>query len=125
MKLFGKKPESRQSDRKLLESILQNQVALGKKLDALDKRLAAFEKKQEKNFSSIISNLFIIYGKQVMARLNFLELSEGKPISISENEKREIENSMAETPDPKLLVLPLPAREQREQAAKKRKSRLN
>lgn len=125
MKLFGKKPANSTSDRTLLENILQNQVVLGKKLDAIDKRLAAFEKKEEKHFSSIISNLFIIYGKQVMARLNFLELSEGKPISISENEKREIENSMAENPDARMLILPLPAREQQAQAAKKRKSRLN
>lgn len=125
MKLFGKKPAGGKSERELLEIILQNQVALGKKLDAMEKKMAAFEKKEERRFANIISNLFIIYGKQVMARLNFIELAEGRPISVSENEKREIQNSLSENPDKNMLILPLPNREDTEKAAKKRKSRLN
>ena len=103
MKLFSKK----QNDHELLQAIAESQVALAKKLEAIEKRLEKLDKKQTEGFSDTVRGIFILYGKEVMARLNFMELSEGKPISASENEMHEIRNSLRNEPDPNFLILPL------------------
>ena len=125
MAFFGKK---KQSDRDLLLTIAQNQLALAKKLEAVEKKLEKFDKKQSENFGHVLRGLFIMYGKAVMARLNFIELSEGKPISVSENEMREIRNSLRDDPDPDTLVLPLKRdvlQKPTQEFKNKRKSKLN
>lgn len=103
MKLFSK----RQNDHELLLTIAENQVLLSKKLETIEKRLEKLDKKQTEGFSDTVRGLFILYGKAVMSRLNFMELSEGKPISVSANELHEIRNSQSDEPNPKHLVLPL------------------
>jgi hypothetical protein len=91
----------------LLQTIAANQVLLAKKLEAIEKRLEKMDKKQTQGFGDTLRGLFILYGKAVMARLNFMELSEGRPISVSNNELNEIRNSQAAEPNPKFLILPL------------------
>lgn len=103
MKLFSK----RQTDHDLLLTIAENQALLVKKLEAVEKRLEKLDKKQTEGFNDTVRGLFILYGKAVMARLNFMELSEGRPISASENELNEIRNSLRDEPNPDFLILPL------------------
>lgn len=103
MKLFSKSPK----ETDLLKTIAQNQVLLAKKLENIEARLEKMDKKQSKGFLDTLNGLFILYGKAVMARLNFMELSEGKPISASANEWQEIKNSLSPKPNPNLLVLPI------------------
>lgn len=117
----------KQSDSDLLKTIAQNQVALGKKLEQIEKRLVSMEKQQKAGFADTVRGLFILYGKAVMARLNFMELSEGKPISASENEWKEIKNSKSPRPNPNILILPLDGQigEENEKYKEVRKSKLN
>ena len=103
MKLFSKSP----NEKELLMTIAQNQVLLSKKLENIEKRLDKMDKRQTQGFADTIKGLFILYGKAVMARLNFIELSEGKPISASANEWREIKNSQSPRPNPNILILPI------------------
>ena len=124
MKLFSK----RQTDHDLLLTIAQNQALLVKKLEAMEERLKKLDKKQTEGFGDMVRGLFILYGKAVMARLNFMELSEGRPISASENELNEIRNSMREEPDPNVLILPLQKEVQQKPTGdfkKKKISKLN
>lgn len=125
MALFDKKKKANTSDTEMLKMILQNQGRIAQRLEAIEKRLEKFEKKHERSFFNVIQGLYILYGKAVMARLNFLELSEGRPVTVSDNERKEIDNSFSENPNTKMLVLPIPNKAQREADAKKRKSRLN
>lgn len=123
MKLFSKSP----NDKELLMTIAQNQVLLSKKLENIEKRLDKMDKRQTQGFADTIKGLFILYGKAVMARLNFIELSEGKPISASANEWREIKNSQSPRPNPNILILPIDGQvgEENESFKKTRKSKLN
>ena len=123
MKLFSKSP----SEKELLMTIAQNQVLLSKKLENIEKRLDKMDKRQTQGFADTIKGLFILYGKAVMARLNFIELSEGKPISASANEWREIKNSQSPRPNPNILILPIDGQvgEENEVFKKTRKSKLN
>jgi hypothetical protein len=123
MKLFSKSP----SEKELLATIAQNQVLLSKKLENIEKRLDKMDKRQTEGFAETIKGLFILYGKAVMARLNFIELSEGKPISASANEWREIKNSQSPRPNPNILILPIDGQvgEENEAFKKTRKSKLN
>lgn len=123
MKLFSKSP----SEKELLMTIAQNQVLLSKKLENIEKRLEKMDKRQTQGFADTIKGLFILYGKAVMARLNFIELSEGKPISASANEWREIKNSQSPRPNPNILILPIDGQvgEENESFKKTRKSKLN
>lgn len=123
MKLFSKSP----SEKELLLTIAQNQVLLSKKLENIEKRLDKMDKRQTQGFADTIKGLFILYGKAVMARLNFIELSEGKPISASANEWREIKNSQSPRPNPNILILPIDGQvgEENEAFKKTRKSKLN
>jgi hypothetical protein len=123
MKLFSKSP----NEKELLMTIAQNQVLLSKKLENIEKRLDKMDKRQTEGFAETIKGLFILYGKAVMARLNFIELSEGKPISASANEWREIKNSQSPRPNPNILILPIDGQvgEENESFKKTRKSKLN
>lgn len=123
MKIFSKSP----SEKELLMTIAQNQVLLSKKLENIEKRLDKIDKRQTQGFADTIKGLFILYGKAVMARLNFIELSEGKPISASANEWREIKNSQSPRPNPNILILPIDGQvgEENETFKKTRKSKLN
>lgn len=123
MKLFSKSP----NEKELLMTIAQNQVLLSKKLEHIEKRLDKMDKRQTQGFADTIKGLFILYGKAVMARLNFIELSEGKPISASANEWREIKNSTSPRPNPNILILPIDGQvgEENETFKKTRKSKLN
>lgn len=123
MKLFSKSP----SEKELLMTIAQNQVLLSKKLENIEKRLDKMDKRQTQGFADTVRGLFILYGKAVMARLNFIELSEGKPISASANEWREIKNSQSPRPNPNILILPIDGQvgEENETFKKTRKSKLN
>jgi len=108
-------------------TIAQNQVLLSKKMENIEKRLDKMDKRQTQGFADTIKGLFILYGKAVMARLNFIELSEGKPISASANEWREIKNSQSPRPNPNILILPIDGQvgEENEAFKKTRKSKLN
>ena len=123
MKIFLKTPQ----DQELLQTIAANQLLLSKKLEAIEKRLEKLDKKQTEGFADTVRGLFILYGKAVMARLNFMELSEGKPISISSNELNEIRNSQSPEPNPNFLVLPLDNQVggENETFKKTKKSKLN
>jgi hypothetical protein len=123
MKIFSKSP----SEKELLMTIAQNQVLLSKKMENIEKRLDKMDKRQTQGFADTIKGLFILYGKAVMARLNFIELSEGKPISASANEWREIKNSQSPRPNPNILILPIDGQvgEENEAFKKTRKSKLN
>ncbi len=123
MKIFSKSP----SEKELLMTIAQNQVLLSKKLENIEKRLDKMDKRQTQGFADTVKGLFILYGKAVMARLNFIELSEGKPISASANEWREIKNSQSPRPNPNILILPIDGQvgEENETFKKTRKSKLN
>ena len=123
MKIFSKS----RSEKELLTTIAQNQMLLAKKLENIEKRLDKMDKRQTQGFADTIKGLFILYGKAVMARLNFIELSEGKPISASANEWREIKNSQSLRPNPNILILPIDGQvgEENETFKKTRKSKLN
>ena len=123
MKLFSKSP----NEKELLMTIAQNQVLLSKKMENIEKRLDKMDKRQTQGFADTVKGLFILYGKAVMARLNFIELSEGKPISASANEWREIKNSQSPRPNPNILILPIDGQvgEENEAFKKTRKSKLN
>ena len=123
MKIFSKTV----SEKQLLQTIAANQVLLSKKLEAIEKRLEKMDKKQTQGFGDMLRGLFILYGKAVMARLNFMELSEGKPISVSTNELNEIRNSQSAEPNPNFLILPLDKQlgGDNETFKKNKKSKLN
>lgn len=126
MKFFSKPP--RLNDDDLLQIVVQNQLALAKKLEVIERKLDKVDAKQAKGFGDVVRGIFILYGKAVMARLNFMELSEGKPISASANEMDEIRNSLRDEPDPMKLILPIqkdPLEKPTGDFQKKRVSKLN
>lgn len=97
------------SSKKILEEILENQKQIIKKIDLLERKILEIERGNKDIKEGVfytLRNTVILYGKSVLTRLNFLELSEGKPITVSVNEQKEIENSFSEEKDPNIFALP-------------------
>jgi hypothetical protein len=108
--------EKNLSEAGLLRLILENQLVIIKHLEAVEQNLEAIAKSYNKSsktmnqfskaFAAILGNQKVFYQKFLLTRLNMMEISEGKPVSISRNEQIELENSRSEKPNPEITVLP-------------------
>ena len=97
------------NEKKILDKIEKNQQKILKLLEELVQTVSKLETEQKaikRGVFETLRNTFILYGKSVLTRLNLIELSSNQPISVSENEMREIENSKKDRPDPNIFVLP-------------------
>ena len=96
-------------DKNILEKIEKNQQKIIKVLEDISESIVRLEKEQsevKKISLESLRNTVILYGKSLLTRLNFVELSNNLPVSVSENEKIEIENSKKSSPDPEIFMLP-------------------
>lgn len=98
---------------KAISGLTDSNKQLVKAMEKIEKRLdvvTAAETELFKaisaNMSQIIKNQGVFYTKFLLTRLNMIELSEGRSISVSRNEQMELENSRTSTPDKKVASLP-------------------
>ncbi len=97
----------------VVEKMLASHKELAAKLTRIERRMEAANKANSTvyrhlsdNLGSIIKNQGVMYTKFLLTRLNFIELSEGRKISVSATEQMELENSASETPDRRITRLP-------------------
>ncbi len=88
------------------EQLVKAMEKIEKRLDFVTAAETELFKVISANMSQIIKNQGVFYTKFLLTRLNMIELSEGRAISVSRNEHRELENSRTATPDKKVASLP-------------------
>jgi len=81
-------------------------MKLERKLDMASESSSVMFKNITTDLSGILKNQNTFYSKFLLTRLNLIELSEGKKISISRTEQMEIENSRSVSPDERITRLP-------------------
>lgn len=108
--------EKKTSSSELIDGIYEmiaTQREIAKSLERLEKKMdnsnhaqSAFFKDISGNLGKIIKNQSVFYTKFLLTRLNLVELSEGKRVSVSKNEQMEFENSKLANPDQRIASLP-------------------
>ncbi len=86
--------------------IVERLDSIEAKLDILIQNTSTDSSETRGMLSKIMNNQAAIYLKLLLARLNFIELSEGRQISVSENEKVELDNSFTQKPQKGIMRLP-------------------
>lgn len=98
---------------KAISNLTDSNQQLSRAMEKIEKRLdmaVAAETDLFKNISAslsqIVKNQGVFYTKFLLTRLNMIELSEGRSISVSRNEQAELENSRTQNPDKRVTTLP-------------------